>query len=171
MHFANYAHLQLKNIMNDRFRWIRLVTRQNQIGVQMSALCKYVTNITGVKKLNSISPFDIYTHLQINMVFTGDPSEWCSSTECAAQRPPHVSTGTMFEISQYIFIKETTHKVAENSPTARDRFRSSWCSLDRHSPRVPVNRMFCLVQIARSSSNQTSCTYTRVLTEEILEKL
>ncbi|KER25166.1 hypothetical protein T265_14263, partial [Opisthorchis viverrini] len=36
--------------------------------------------------------------------------------------------GTIFEISQYIFIKETTHKVAENSSTAHDRFRPSWGS-------------------------------------------
>ncbi|KAG5454310.1 hypothetical protein CSKR_112653 [Clonorchis sinensis] len=38
----------------------------------------------------------------------------------AAQRPPHV--GTIFEISQYIFIKETTHKVDENALTAHNRF-------------------------------------------------
>ncbi|KER32224.1 hypothetical protein T265_01657 [Opisthorchis viverrini] len=36
-----------------------------------------------------------------------------STTECAAPRPPHVSVGTIFEISQYIFIKETTHKIFE----------------------------------------------------------
>ncbi|KER29501.1 hypothetical protein T265_13354, partial [Opisthorchis viverrini] len=41
--------------------------------------------------------------------------------ECAAHRPPHDSVGTIFEISRYIFIKETTHKVAENSSTAHDR--------------------------------------------------
>ncbi|KAG5454410.1 hypothetical protein CSKR_107203, partial [Clonorchis sinensis] len=38
----------------------------------------------------------------------------------AAHRPPHVSAGTIFETSQYIFIKETTHEVAENSSI-------SWC--------------------------------------------
>ncbi|KER24305.1 hypothetical protein T265_07991 [Opisthorchis viverrini] len=43
-------------------------------------------------------------------------------------RPPRDSVGTIFEISQYIFIKETTHKVAENSPTAHGRFRPSWSS-------------------------------------------
>ncbi|KER31471.1 LOW QUALITY PROTEIN: hypothetical protein T265_12961 [Opisthorchis viverrini] len=36
-------------------------------------------------------------------------------------RPLYVSVGTIFEISQYIFIKETTHKVAENSSTAHDQ--------------------------------------------------
>ncbi|KAG5445537.1 hypothetical protein CSKR_101022 [Clonorchis sinensis] len=44
------------------------------------------------------------------------------STECAAKRPPHFSIGTIFEIWQYIFMKKT-HKVAENSSTAQDRFR------------------------------------------------
>ncbi|KAG5452702.1 hypothetical protein CSKR_102129 [Clonorchis sinensis] len=44
--------------------------------------------------------------------------------------PRHVSVGTIFEISQYIFIKETTHKVAENNSTAHDRFRHSWGSSD-----------------------------------------
>ncbi|KER32095.1 hypothetical protein T265_01721 [Opisthorchis viverrini] len=37
-----------------------------------------------------------------------------STTECAAHRPPHDSFGTIFEISQCIFIKETTYKFAEN---------------------------------------------------------
>ncbi|KER26169.1 LOW QUALITY PROTEIN: hypothetical protein T265_14057, partial [Opisthorchis viverrini] len=48
------------------------------------------------------------------------------STECAAHRPPHDSVGTIFEISQHIFIKVTNPKVAENSSTAHDRFRPSW---------------------------------------------
>ncbi|KER27927.1 hypothetical protein T265_05132 [Opisthorchis viverrini] len=39
---------------------------------------------------------------------------------------------------------ETTHKVAENSSTAHDRFRPSWGSSGRLSPRVSVNLMFCL---------------------------
>ncbi|KER28307.1 hypothetical protein T265_13615, partial [Opisthorchis viverrini] len=45
------------------------------------------------------------------------------------------SFGTIFEISQYIFMKETTHKVAENSSTAHDRFLHFWDSSGRHSPR------------------------------------
>ncbi|KER22729.1 hypothetical protein T265_14798, partial [Opisthorchis viverrini] len=42
------------------------------------------------------------------------------------------------------FMKETTHKVAENCSTAHDRFRPSWGSSGRHSPRVSVNLMFYL---------------------------
>ncbi|GAA48716.1 hypothetical protein CLF_101948 [Clonorchis sinensis] len=42
----------------------------------------------------------------------------CSSTERTAHRPPHVSVGTIFEISTYICIKETNHNVAEDSLTA-----------------------------------------------------
>ncbi|KER29030.1 hypothetical protein T265_04219 [Opisthorchis viverrini] len=34
--------------------------------------------------------------------------------------------------------RETTHKVAENSSTAHDRFRPSWGSSDRHSPRGSI---------------------------------
>ncbi|KAG5441435.1 hypothetical protein CSKR_107658 [Clonorchis sinensis] len=37
---------------------------------------------------------------------------------------PHVSVGMTFEMSRYIFMDETTHKVAENS-TVHDRFRPS----------------------------------------------
>ncbi|KAG5454278.1 hypothetical protein CSKR_106541, partial [Clonorchis sinensis] len=48
-------------------------------------------------------------------------------------RPPHVSVGTIFETSQYIFIKETPHKVAENSSTAHEQFRSS-CRSSVESP-------------------------------------
>ncbi|KER28575.1 hypothetical protein T265_04619 [Opisthorchis viverrini] len=40
-----------------------------------------------------------------------------------------------------LFIKETTHKVAENSSTADDRFHPSWGSSGRCSPRVSVNLM------------------------------
>ncbi|KER24004.1 hypothetical protein T265_08248 [Opisthorchis viverrini] len=58
--------------------------------------------------------FEKYTHLQINLVFT----------------------------VLYIFIKETTHKVAENSSTAHHRFRPTWGSSGRRSPRVSVNLMF-----------------------------
>ncbi|KER21204.1 hypothetical protein T265_10414 [Opisthorchis viverrini] len=39
-------------------------------------------------------------------------------------------------------IKKTTHKVAENSWTAHDRFRPSWGSSGGRSPRVSVNLMF-----------------------------
>ncbi|KAG5442715.1 hypothetical protein CSKR_108022 [Clonorchis sinensis] len=70
--------------------------------------------------------FDKYIHLKINLVFTGD------------------SIVTIFEISRYIFIKETAHKVAENGSAAHDRLRSSWGSSGRRSPRVSVNLMFYL---------------------------
>ncbi|KAG5453365.1 hypothetical protein CSKR_109378, partial [Clonorchis sinensis] len=40
--------------------------------------------------------------------------------------------------------QETTHKVAENSLTAHDRFRPSWGSSGRRNPRVSVNNMFYL---------------------------
>ncbi|KER30907.1 hypothetical protein T265_02722 [Opisthorchis viverrini] len=43
-----------------------------------------------------------------------------------------------------ICIKETTHKVAENSSTAHDRFRSSWGSSGRCSPRVSIDLMIYL---------------------------
>ncbi|KER28408.1 hypothetical protein T265_04723 [Opisthorchis viverrini] len=73
--------------------------------------------------------------------------------ECASiqTQPPHLSSdyapkiwkstsvGKLFEIAQYIFIKETTHKVAEKSSTAHDRFRSSWRSSGPRSFRVSVN--------------------------------
>ncbi|KAG5441010.1 hypothetical protein CSKR_101240 [Clonorchis sinensis] len=80
-------------------------------------------------------------------------------------RPPHVSVATVFEISRYMYIhnalltrllkilrQPTTgfalllraHQVAENSSTAHDRFRSSWDSSSRCSPRVSINLMFCL---------------------------
>ncbi|KER30053.1 hypothetical protein T265_03426 [Opisthorchis viverrini] len=50
----------------------------------------------------------------------------------------------IFEISQYIFLRETTHKVAENSSTAHDQFRPSWGSSGRRSPGVSANFMFYL---------------------------
>ncbi|KAG5453780.1 hypothetical protein CSKR_113836 [Clonorchis sinensis] len=64
--------------------------------------------------------------------------------------------------------------VAENSPTANDRFRPSWDSSDRRSPRVSVNLMFCLspnstdfdkythLQISLEASRQRCGTYYEV---------
>ncbi|KER23152.1 hypothetical protein T265_14706, partial [Opisthorchis viverrini] len=46
------------------------------------------------------------------------------------------------------FIKETTHKVAEISSTAHDRFRPSWSSSGRRILRVSVNLM--IVDIVQS---------------------
>ncbi|KER31923.1 hypothetical protein T265_01860 [Opisthorchis viverrini] len=48
------------------------------------------------------------------------------------------------EYSGIFFIKETTHKVAENSSITHHRFRPSWGPSGRHSPRVSVNLMFYL---------------------------
>ncbi|KER20048.1 hypothetical protein T265_11312 [Opisthorchis viverrini] len=42
----------------------------------------------------------------------------------------------VFEISQYIFMRESTHKVAENTSTAHDRFHTSWGSPGKRSPRA-----------------------------------
>ncbi|KER21036.1 hypothetical protein T265_15185, partial [Opisthorchis viverrini] len=53
------------------------------------------------------------------------------------------AVGTIFEILQYIFVEETTHKFAENSSTAHERFRRSWSSSGRRSSRVSVNPMLC----------------------------
>ncbi|KER30853.1 hypothetical protein T265_02784 [Opisthorchis viverrini] len=52
-----------------------------------------------------------------------------------------LSCGMAARHRNYESIKETTHKVAENSPTAHDRFHPSWGSSGRHSPRVSVNLM------------------------------
>ncbi|GAA53323.1 hypothetical protein CLF_110004 [Clonorchis sinensis] len=62
------------------------------------------------------------------------------------------------EILQYIFIKETTHKVAENSSTAHDWFCLSRGSSGRRIHRVSVNLMFYL------NLNRTDFgSYTRLL--------
>ncbi|KAG5447782.1 hypothetical protein CSKR_106820 [Clonorchis sinensis] len=55
-------------------------------------------------------------------------SDLNSSTGCAATRPPYVSFGTVFEISQYIFTKKTAHKLAENFLSDHGRFRLSLSS-------------------------------------------
>ncbi|KAG5450036.1 hypothetical protein CSKR_103272 [Clonorchis sinensis] len=68
-----------------------------------------------------------YTQLQINLVFTRDSSE---SLVYGVLPLNVLHTGRlMFQL--YIFIKETTRIVAENSSTAHDRFRPSWGSSDR----------------------------------------
>ncbi|KAG5441843.1 hypothetical protein CSKR_113189, partial [Clonorchis sinensis] len=46
---------------------------------------------------------------------------------------------TKFEISQRVFLEETTHKVAENSSTAHDRFRLSWCSSGWKTVEAPTS--------------------------------
>ncbi|KER27590.1 LOW QUALITY PROTEIN: hypothetical protein T265_13764 [Opisthorchis viverrini] len=51
------------------------------------------------------------------------------------------TTGVQRSIDLVSICTETTHKVAENSSTAHDRFRPSWGSSGRHSSRVSVNLM------------------------------
>ncbi|KAG5442803.1 hypothetical protein CSKR_112266 [Clonorchis sinensis] len=51
----------------------------------------------------------------------------------------------------YFVMKETTHKVAENSSASHNRFRPYWGSVGRRNPRVFVNLMFCL------NPNWTDC--------------
>ncbi|KER19501.1 hypothetical protein T265_15524, partial [Opisthorchis viverrini] len=58
-----------------------------------------------------------------------------SASEAVPSRRSHEGT---------TFIKETTHKVTENSSTAHDRFLSPWRPSGRRSPRVSVNLMFYL---------------------------
>ncbi|KER28337.1 hypothetical protein T265_04798 [Opisthorchis viverrini] len=97
-----------------------------------------------------------------------NPIQQCSvqNAECAAHRPPHDSVGTIFEISKYIFIKETTHKVAENSLTAHDRFRPSWGSSDpphcsggllgQSCQVTGGSALKCLIDTVRNARNSTS---------------
>ncbi|KER31368.1 hypothetical protein T265_02415 [Opisthorchis viverrini] len=72
--------------------------------------------------------------------------------------PPHVSVGTIFEILQYIFIKETTHKFAENSSTAHGQLRPSWGSSGGRSPRVSINLMFYLNSTSTLFESHTALT-------------
>ncbi|KER20629.1 hypothetical protein T265_10866 [Opisthorchis viverrini] len=88
-----------------------------------------------------------------------------STTECVAHRLPHDLVGTIFEISQYIFIKETTQKVAGNCSTAHDRFHPSLKLIsDEQSPsfRQPINERFSLV----SHENQTDLQISAVSHDE-----
>ncbi|KAG5446434.1 hypothetical protein CSKR_105418 [Clonorchis sinensis] len=74
----------------------------------------------------TVQDIDKYTHFQINLIFIGNSTE--SLIYAIVQLNvlhKGISVSTMLEISQYIFIRETTYKVAENSSTAHNRFRSS----------------------------------------------
>ncbi|KER28786.1 hypothetical protein T265_04476 [Opisthorchis viverrini] len=62
--------------------------------------------------------------------------------------PPHVSVATIFEISQYIFIKKTTHKVAENSSTTHQRF----CPASGSSLLKELHRLYTTHEVAENSS-------------------
>ncbi|KER21291.1 hypothetical protein T265_15125, partial [Opisthorchis viverrini] len=61
-----------------------------------------------------------------------------------------------------VFIKETAHKVAANSSTTRDRFRPSWCSSGRHSPRVSVNLTLGLIRMCCCDTEEVT-TYRNIL--------
>ncbi|KER26043.1 hypothetical protein T265_14084, partial [Opisthorchis viverrini] len=50
----------------------------------------------------------------------------------------------LHQTRRILFMKETTHKVAENASTAHDRLRPFRGSSGRRSPRVPINLMFYL---------------------------
>ncbi|KER22201.1 hypothetical protein T265_14919, partial [Opisthorchis viverrini] len=73
---------------------------------------------------------------------------------------------------QVAFIKETTHKVAENPSTAHDRFRPSWDSSGRRSPRVSVNLMFYLnpnwTVFEKYTHLQINLVFTRHSTESLV---
>ncbi|KAG5453509.1 hypothetical protein CSKR_112253 [Clonorchis sinensis] len=73
---------------------------------------------------------------------------WCSTFSCLETSQTRDSAGfqaaSCYKISQYIVPRETTHKVAETASTAHDRFRPSWDSSRRRSPRVSVRLMFYL---------------------------
>ncbi|KER29274.1 hypothetical protein T265_13417, partial [Opisthorchis viverrini] len=71
--------------------------------------------------------------------------------------------------SRVIFIKETIHKVAENSSTAQDRFRPSWDSSGRHSPRVSVNLMIYLNQNWTAFEKYTHLQINLVFTRDSTE--
>ncbi|KER30674.1 hypothetical protein T265_13126, partial [Opisthorchis viverrini] len=68
----------------------------------------------------------------------------CPGCDDRLTRQSGLPIGTIFEITQYIFIKETTDKVSENSSPADDGLSPSPGSSGRRSPQVSVNLMFYL---------------------------
>ncbi|KAG5454029.1 hypothetical protein CSKR_102060, partial [Clonorchis sinensis] len=62
-------------------------------------------------------------------------------------------------------IRDIAIHVAENSSTAHDRFRPSWGSSGRHSPRVSVNLMFYLNPMYFANFVQFGFTWDMRLTE------
>ncbi|KER26989.1 LOW QUALITY PROTEIN: hypothetical protein T265_13898 [Opisthorchis viverrini] len=70
-----------------------------------------------------------------------------------------------FDAKTVVLVKETTHKVAENSSTAHDRFRPSWGSSGRHSPRVSVNPNWTVFE--KYTHLQINLVFMRDSTESI----
>ncbi|KER33482.1 hypothetical protein T265_00598 [Opisthorchis viverrini] len=62
------------------------------------------------------------------------------------------------------FIKETTHKIAENSSTTHDRFRPSWGSSVSYPPAAPeLLKMPVFDAISVSLFIQPGCHYHTLL--------
>ncbi|KER19937.1 hypothetical protein T265_11405 [Opisthorchis viverrini] len=71
-------------------------------------------------------------------LFTGEYEPAVGTVLITVARVPALQTQvlelssiTIGDKQSFVFIKETTHKVAENSWTARDRFRPFWSSSGR----------------------------------------
>ncbi|KER27673.1 LOW QUALITY PROTEIN: hypothetical protein T265_13747, partial [Opisthorchis viverrini] len=84
-----------------------ILTREQQAGFRRGRSC--VDQIFTLRQVLE----QRHTYKRPTILFLSRLPEGMSGSvaECAAHRPPHVSVGTIFETSQYIFIKETTHKV------------------------------------------------------------
>ncbi|KAG5452631.1 hypothetical protein CSKR_114388 [Clonorchis sinensis] len=117
-------------------------------------------------------------------VFTGDSTEPVvydvSSTECAAQRPPHVSFGTIFEISQHFFIKETTHNLQTIEQGSKTPIRISFTKLNIHLllERVSLNFSGDSLTVIQIQANPTKrlrqflhCVYTCIAMSRISYQL
>ncbi|KER32784.1 hypothetical protein T265_12756, partial [Opisthorchis viverrini] len=91
----------------------------------------------------------------VNLVFTSDSTE-SLVYDILQLNVLHTGRCRIFEISQHVFIKETTHKVAEKSPTTHDRFCSSWGSSGRRSPQVFVKFMIYLMSPKKGETGRGS---------------
>ncbi|KER21641.1 hypothetical protein T265_10085 [Opisthorchis viverrini] len=86
---------------------------------------------------------------------------------------PNCTKSAKYTHLHYVIINETTHKVAENSPTAHDRFRPSASgSSGRRSPRVSVNLMFFLnpnwTVLEKYTHLQINLVFIRYSTESLV---
>ncbi|KER26342.1 hypothetical protein T265_14023, partial [Opisthorchis viverrini] len=80
----------------------------------------------------------------------------------------------IWKTTHYVFMKKTSHKVAQNYLTAHDRFYPSWGSSGRCSSRVSVNLMFmfylnsnCTV-FEKYAHLQINFVFTRDSTESLV---